>query len=73
MGTPSDPLYHRTVAHNELAPLRPDQVTILRFADTDIVQINPVGLRGKNVSDLLFQHIAALEGRFKPDLIERSD
>jgi glycosyltransferase involved in cell wall biosynthesis len=71
--TPADPLYYRTVQDDELAPLRRDQVTILRFAENDIQNLNPVGVRGKNLSDLLFPHIAALEARFRPDLIEGSD
>jgi hypothetical protein len=71
--TPIDPLYHRAVDDDELAPLRPDQVTILRLEENEIQNLNPMGPRGKNISDLLFPHIAALEVKFSPDLIEGSD
>ncbi len=54
-------------------PLRVSDVTEVHFGEDEISRVNPDGVRAKNVSDLLFPHIARIEAAFGPDIIEGSD
>jgi glycosyltransferase involved in cell wall biosynthesis len=68
-----DGWFHQVMDEADLHPLRLDQVTILRISESDIGGVNPIGMRAKNISDILYPHIAAIEEWFKPDLIESPD
>lgn len=71
--TAVDNWFAQVISHEDLHPLRPDQITILRITEDQIFNTNPVGIRSKNISDILYPHVAALEEKFQPDLIETSD
>lgn len=63
----------RAFSDNELMPLRQDQVTIVRMTEQSIYTRNPVGLRTKNISDILSDEVERIVAAFRPDLIEASD
>jgi glycosyltransferase involved in cell wall biosynthesis len=71
--TPNDAQFSQPLTNELLAPLDLDHVTLLRFDEGMIEEMNPVGIRGKNISDLLFEHVLRLEAEFRPDVIEGSD
>jgi len=71
--TSRDATMGRRIPPATLAPLLPSDVTVLHITNAEILSANPLGIRDKNISDLLFPHIARLELEFKPDIIEGSD
>lgn len=71
--TSVDKWYPRIVKEEEFEPLRPDQVTILKISEDDVRRTNSVGMRAKNISDLICPYVGAIVERFQPDLIETSD
>ena len=71
--TSRDAMLGRRIPPAALVPLTPDDVTVLHITDAEIISVNRVGVWDKNISDLLFPHIARLEAEFKPDIIEGTD
>src|SRR5262245_8578262 len=71
--TSRDAMMGRRIPPPALVPLTPDDVTVLHITDAEILRVNRVGVWDKNISDLLFPHIARLEAEFEPDIIEGTD
>ncbi|PUA08617.1 hypothetical protein DB390_29770 [Pseudomonas aeruginosa] len=71
--TGADGWYANSFSAKELLPLTQDDIVVVRISEDQIWQHNPVGLRAKNISDILYPYIVSAEKRFSPDLIESSD
>lgn len=71
--TGTDGWYHQDFNDYSLEPLNADQVTIIKISESEIANHNSVGVRAKNIADILCSHIKVVETAFQPDLIESTD
>lgn len=71
--TGADGWYTDTFSEDDYLPLSKEDVIIVRISEEQIWQHNSIGLRAKNISDILYSHIVSAEKKFSPTLIESSD
>lgn len=71
--TAIDGWYNTEFQSDDFLPLNNDDVIIVRIAEEEIYNKNPISTRAKNISDIMFPHIVDAVERFRPDLIEGSD
>lgn len=71
--TGADGWYADTFSEGDYLPLSKEDVVIVRISEDQIWKHNPIGLRAKNISDILYPYIVSAERRFSPDLIESSE